>query len=295
MKTILRASTLLVALGLGAAGALAQTAPSNAPPGGKGEPKAAPAPKIVPMQSAPQAGPTQAGQTQAGPQAGQLHAGSEGGNAPPAPNTGSMRPHISRPGVAGGGTMDRQREFHARPGYGVANRWGRATGYGRPYGMRAQRFTRYGENPATWSPRYRHTFVRGHGDRTLGYGYASRRYGYGPRYREYAPGPAYRVGIGGYAYRRAHAYAPRFSYYRPRVSYAYAETPFAYDLPRETYATGIFPTTSAIGLHSYDYAYTTRVRPIAAYAGATGSYAGGYPIYNRPLAPAYPTPGCDCD
>jgi hypothetical protein len=79
------------------------------------------------------------------------------------------------------------------------------------------------------------------------------------------------------------------------VRYAYAETPFAYDLPRETYATGIFPTTSAIGLHSYDYAYTTQVRPIAAYAGATGSYAGGYPVYNRPLAPAYPSPGCDCD
>jgi hypothetical protein len=53
---------------------------------------------------------------------------------------------------------------------------------------------------------------------------------------------------------------------------------------------------SAIGLHSYDYAYTTRVRPIAAYGGLTGSYAGGYGIiYNRPLAPAYPTPGCDCD
>ena len=40
---------------------------------------------------------------------------------------------------------------------------------------------------------------------------------------------------------------------------------------------------------------TTQLRPIAAYGGATGSYAGGYPIYNRPLAPAYPTPGCDCD
>jgi hypothetical protein len=92
-------------------------------------------------------------------------------------------------------------------------------------------------------------------------------------------------------------YAPRARYYayRPRVRYAYAETPYAYDIPQETYATGIFPTVSAIGLHTYDYAYTTRVRPIAAYGGLTGSYAGGYPIYNRPLAPAYPTPGCDCE
>jgi hypothetical protein len=79
------------------------------------------------------------------------------------------------------------------------------------------------------------------------------------------------------------------------VRYAYAETPYAYDIPQETYATGIFPTMAALGLHSYDYAYTTQVRPIAAYGGLTGSYAGGYPIYNRPLAPAYPTPGCDCE
>ena len=79
------------------------------------------------------------------------------------------------------------------------------------------------------------------------------------------------------------------------MRYAYAETPYAYDIPQETYATGIFPTRAALGLHSYDYAYTTQVRPIAAYGGLTGSYAGGYPIYNRPLAPAYPTRGCDCE
>jgi hypothetical protein len=153
-----------------------------------------------------------------------------------------------------------------RPAYGVANRWGRAPSYARPYGMRPQRFVRYGENPATWSPRYRRPLVHA--------------YGYGPRPLRYGS-------------------APRSSYYRysyrPRVRYAYAETPYAYDLPRETYATGVFATASTIGLHTYDYAYTTRLRPIAAYAGATGSYAGGYPIYNRPLAPAYPTPGCDCD
>ncbi|MBV8850323.1 MAG: hypothetical protein JOZ16_12145 [Methylobacteriaceae bacterium] len=131
----------------------------------------------------------------------------------------------------------------------------------------------------------------------------------GPRlaYGRYAPRPAYTGTISrrGFAYRvgfrrglavgAAYAAGPRFGYYRPRVRYAYAETPYAYDLPRETYATGIFPTASVVGLHTYDYAYTTRVRPIAAYGGATGSYAGGYPIYNRPLAPAYPTPGCDCD
>jgi hypothetical protein len=142
--------------------------------------------------------------------------------------------------------------------------------------MRPQHFARYGETRATWSPRYRRGFVQGgYGShRTFRHGYAPRQYSFGPRYQEYAP---------------------RFSYYRPRVRYAYAETPFAYDLPRETYATGIFPTASAVGLHSYDYAYTTQVRPIAAYGGLTGSYAGGDPIYNRPLAPAYPTPGCDCD
>jgi hypothetical protein len=95
-----------------------------------------------------------------------------------------------------------------------------------------------------------------------------------------------------YSYRRPVYRARARVAYVARVTHAYAETPFAYDLPRETYATGIFPTVSAIGLHSYDYAYTTRIRPIATYAGATGSYAGGYPIYNRPLAPAYPT--CPC-
>lgn len=94
-----------------------------------------------------------------------------------------------------------------------------------------------------------------------------------------------------YSYPRK-VYRTRQVTYVTRVRHAYAETPFAYDLPPETYATGIFPTRSAIGLHSYDYAYTTRIRPIATYAGATGSYAGGYPIYNRPLAPAYPT--CPC-
>jgi len=109
---------------------------------------------------------------------------------------------------------------------------------------------------------------------------APRRFGYGGR----AWGYAHRRVYGGYAYA-----------YRPAVRYAYAETPYAYDIPQETYATGIFPTRAALGLHSYDYAYTTQVRPIAAYGGLTGSYAGGYPIYNRPLAPAYPTPGCDCE
>jgi hypothetical protein len=124
----------------------------------------------------------------------------------------------------------------------------------------------------------------GHGygaHRALRYGYATRRFGYGVRAWGYAH---HRRVYGSYDYS-----------HRPRVRYAYAETPYAYDLPRETYATGIFPTNAALGLHTYDYAYTTRVRPIAAYGGATGSYAGGYPIYNRPLAPAYPTPGCDCD
>lgn len=154
-----------------------------------------------------------------------------------------------------------------------------------------------------------------------GQGYSP--YGHRPVYR--GTGPAYGHGYGarpilgmrrwkyvrGYAFRSHRfagyglsgprlaygGYAPRARYYafRPRVRYAYAETPYAYDIPQETYATGIFPTVSAIGLHTYDYAYTTRVRPIAAYGGLTGSYAGGYPIYNRPLAPAYPTPGCDCE
>jgi hypothetical protein len=165
------------------------------------------------------------------------------GNPPP---DGGMR----QPGYA--------RHFAPQPGpsYGAANRWGRAPSYARPYAMRPQRFARYAENPAAWSPRHRRPFVHAYGgERPLRYGYS----------------------------------------YRPRVRYAYAETPYAYDLPRETYATGIFATASTIGLHTYDYAYTTRVRPIAAYAGATGSYAGGYPIYNRPLAPAYATPSCDCD
>lgn len=288
MKSILRASTLLVAVGLGAAGAFGQAAPAKAPPAEKDAPMGTPAPKIAPM-SAPQAGPTHAA-----PPPGQLHAGPEAGN--PSAHGGLMRSHAGAPGFAGGGTMDRQREFHPRPGYGVANRWGRGLGYGHPYGMRPQRFNHYGENPATWSPRYRDTFGRGYHDRGARYGYGPRHYAYGSRYREYGPGPGYRTAVGAYAYRRpVYAYAPRFSYYRPRVRYAFAETPFAYDLPRETYATGIFQTTSAIGLHSYDYAYTTRIRPIAAYGGATGSYAGGVPIYNRPLAPAYPTPGCDCD
>lgn len=134
--------------------------------------------------------------------------------------------------------------------------------------------------------------------------------GHRSAYRDAGPGYGHRyaarpfLGMRRWHYARTYAirshrlgYAPRARYfaYRPRVRYAYAETPYAYDLPRETYAAGIFPTVSAIGLHTYDYAYTTRVRPIAAYGGATGSYAGGYPIYNRPLAPAYPTPGCDCD
>jgi hypothetical protein len=197
-------------------------------------------------------------------------------------NSGITQPHAGPSRFTDGETMDQPagdaRRFmpRPRPAYGVANRWGRGANYTRSYGMRPQRFVRYAENPATWSPHYRRTFV----DR--GYGYRrTLRYGYAPR-------PAY-------AYRRPD-YAPRLSYYyRPRVRYAYAETPYAYDLPRETYATGIFATASTVGLHTYDYAYTTRVRPIAAYAGPTGSYAGGYPIYNRPLAPAYPTPGCDCD
>ena len=191
MRTMFQAGSFIVALALGAAGALAQTYPGNPPPGGKGQPS--------------------------------MH-------------SGLMRPHTGASRYAGGG-------MH-RPGYA------------RPYAMRPRRFARYGENPAAWSARHRRPFVHAYGgERPLRYGYS----------------------------------------YRPRVRYAYAETPYAYDLPRETYATGIFATASTVGLHTYEYAYTTRVRPIAAYAGATGSYAGGYPIYNRPLAPAYPTPGCDCD
>jgi hypothetical protein len=103
---------------------------------------------------------------------------------------------------------------------------------------------------------------RGYARRAFGYGYAPRRFGYGGR----AWGYAHRRVYGGYAYA-----------YRPAVRYAYAETPYAYDIPQETYATGIFPTRAALGLHSYDYAYTTQVRPIAAYGGLSGSYAGGYP------------------
>jgi hypothetical protein len=154
---------------------------------------------------------------------------------------------------------------------------------------------------------------RWHGPQRFGRSrYTPRAYVYGRRLPEYAPRPAYDIPADGrrlayragdrrgrvaaYSWRRpAYSYAPRFSYYRPRVRYAYAETPLAYDLPRATYATGIFSTNAAVGLHTYDYAYTTQLRPIAAYGGATGSYAGGYPIYNRPLAPAYPTPRCDCD
>jgi hypothetical protein len=104
----------------------------------------------------------------------------------------------------------------------------------------------------------------------------------------------YRRGVASAGYFRRVYHAPRYAYVH-RVRYAYARTPLAYDYPRETYATGIFPTVSAIGLHTYDYGYTTQTRPIAAYGGTTGSYAGGYPIYNRPLVPAYPTPSCDCD
>jgi hypothetical protein len=196
------------------------------------------------------------------------HAGPQGGHA--AMNGGgAMGPHAGRSGYPDSGIMHQPGHAHQfmpqpRPTYGVANH--RPPGYSPRYGMRPQRFMRYGENPATWSPRYH---------RPLRYAYAPRPRGHEPRYQEYAP---------------------RLSYgYGRRVSYAYAETPVAYDLPRETYATGIFATASTVGLHTYDYAYTTRVRPIAAYAGPTGSYAGGYPIYNRPLAPAYPTPGCACD
>jgi hypothetical protein len=165
------------------------------------------------------------------------------GNAPPG---GGMHPRGDARGFMP----------QPRPSYGAANRWGRAPGHAGPYAMQPQRFARYTENPAVWSPRQRPRFVHAYGgERSLRYGYS----------------------------------------YRSRVRYAYAETPYAYDLPRETYATGIFATASTVGLHTYEYAYTTRVRPIAAYAGATGSYAGGYPIYNRPLAPSYPTPRCDCD
>jgi hypothetical protein len=155
----------------------------------------------------------------------------------------------------------------AGPGYSVygghrgAYR-GVAPGYGQHYGAR----------PILGMRRW--NYVRAHAfrpHRLAGYGLSGPRLAYGG----YAPGPYYA--------------------YRPRVRYAYAETPYAYDIPQETYATGIFPTISAIGLHTYGYAYTTRVRPIAAYGGPTGSYAGGSPIYNRPLAPAYPTPGCDCE
>jgi hypothetical protein len=170
-------------------------------------------------------------------------------------------------------------QAHAQAGPGYSPYEGRRAGY---QGAGPDYRHRYGREPrpvygmdrwgrAAGEP---HPYaVRSH--RFAGYGAAGPRF----RYAGYAPRP------------------PRLSYYayRPRVRYAYAETPFAYDLPRETYATGIFGTTSTIGLHTYDYAYTTQVRPIAAYSGATGSYAGGYPIYNRPLAPAYPTPSCDCD
>jgi hypothetical protein len=304
MKTMLQAGSFLVALALSGAGALAQTSSGNQPPPGKGQPKSAPAPKAAPMQAGPQAG-----ANHPGPQAGPTHAGSPAGD--PSIKGGFTRPQTGPSRYTDSRTMHqpgyaRQFNLQPRPAYGVANRWGRAPGYARAYGMRPQRFVHYGENSATWSPRYRRA--------SGGYGYRrTLRYGYGPRYRGYAPRPAYDVAVderrlayrGGYgrgvayAYRPAYSYAPRFSYYgygyRPRVRYTYAETPYAYDLPRETYATGIFPTNAAIGLHTYDYAYTTRVRPVAAYGGATGSYAGGYPIYNRPLAPAYPTPGCDCD
>jgi hypothetical protein len=275
------------------AGALAQAQvnPGTPPPGGKGQFKAAPGPKAAPMQAGPQEGPMHAE-----PKAGLMHA----------------EPIHAERLRDGGGALreDQGRGFVPQQGHavGVPNRWERAPGYARSYGMHHERFGRFGENPVTWSPRYRHGFVHGgYGyRRALRYGYAPGPRRYQPRYEEYAPRRAYDVGIderrpaSRFGYRRApaYSYAPRFSYgysYRPRVRYAYAETPYAYDLPRETYATGIFPTVSAIGLHSYDYAYTTRVRPIAAYGGATGSYAGGYPIYNRPLAPAYPTPGCDCD
>ncbi|MEA2839826.1 MAG: hypothetical protein QOF41_1156 [Methylobacteriaceae bacterium] len=300
MRTILQAGTLFVALGLGTAGAFAETNLGNPPPGGKGEPKGEPAPKAAPMQPAPKAGPAQMGQqtgpVRPGPQARPTSAGPQAGHHP-STDRGLMEPHAGPSHFRHDETMDRQpgnaRGFlpRSRRAYGIANRWNRELGYTRPYGMRPQRFVRYGENPATWPPRYRRPFVHsGYGyHRTLRYGYTPRPRGYGPRYGEYAARPAY-------SYRRP-AYAPRFSSYgyRPRVRYAYAETPYAYDLPRETYATGIFATASTVGLHTYDYAYTTRVRPIAAYAGATGSYAGGYPLYNRPLAPAYPTPGCDCD
>jgi hypothetical protein len=307
MKTMLQAGSFILALALGGAGALAQTNPGNQPPPGKGQPKSAPAAKAAPPQAGSQAAPNHPG-----PQTGPTHAGSPAGD--PSMKGGFTRPQTGPSRDTDGRTMQQPgyaRQFKPGPrlGYGVANRWGRAPGYARPYGMRPQRFVRYGENPATWSPRYRRTFVQ------RGYGYhGTLRYGYEPRYRGYAARPAYDVAAderrlayrGGYrrgvayTYRRpAYSYAPRFSYYgygyRPRVRYAYAETPYAYDLPRETYATGIFATNAAIGLHTYEYAYTTRVRPIAAYGGATGSYAGGYPIYNRPLAPAYPTPSCDCD
>jgi hypothetical protein len=181
-------------------------------------------------------------------------------------------------------------QAHAQAGPGYSPYEGRRAGYqgaGPDYGYR------YAGEPRSVSGRNR--WDRAAGDP---HPYAVR-----------PPRSAYDVAIGGrrlaygVGFRRgltagaAYAAAPRLSYYayRPRVRYAYAETPFAYDLPRETYATGIFGTTSTIGLHTYDYAYTTQVRPIAAYSGATGSYAGGYPIYNRPLAPAYPTPSCDCD
>jgi hypothetical protein len=163
----------------------------------------------------------------------------------------------------------------ARPGYGAANSW-----------HRPQRFDRYAHAPRPYA----------HGRRLPEYS-ARPAYDIPVDGRRLAYRAGYRRGLAaGYSWRRpAYSFAPRYYYYRPRVRYAYAETPLAYDLPRETYATGIFPTNAAVGLHTYDYAYTTQLRPIAAYAGATGSYAGGYPIYNRPLAPAYPTPRCDCD
>jgi hypothetical protein len=294
MKTMFQAGSFILALALGTAGAVAQTNPGNQPPPGKAAPHGTPAPKAAPMQAGPQAG-----ANHPGPQGGPTHAGPAGD---PAIKGGLTQPHtgasrfssstMHQPGYA--------REFNpqSRPAHGVADRWARAPGYARRYGMRSQGFVHYGENPATWSPRYRRTFSEGGYQRGLRYGYAPPRYGYAARPYRYGPRSYTYARRQEFGYRRpVYSYAPRLSYYgyRPRVRYAYAETPYAYDLPRETYATGIFPTNAAIGLHTYDYAYTTRMRPIAAYGGATGSYAGGYPIYNRPLAPAYSTPGCDCD
>jgi hypothetical protein len=299
MKMLLLVGSFGLALGISAAGGSAETNPGNQPPAGKGGPKTAPVAKTAPLQ--PVAHPVP---SQPAPQAGAAHPGGQPAPTHAGPPVGhaSANNGLARAGAA----------------YGATSRWARSAGYARPYGMAPQRFGRYGVHPSTWSPRYAGRFVEGDaGRRSLRYGYATRSYGYGSRYQQYAPRPAYHVAVGerrfayrpgyrrgfagqAYTYRRpAYSYAPRFSYYgygyRPRVRYAYAETPYAYDLPRETYATGIFATNAALGLHTYDYAYTTQVRPIAAYGGPTGSYAGGYPIYNRPLAPAYPTPGCDCD